>query len=154
LREERAAATPPSTPLPVIQIADLGLFTRWTALGSGILFTYPQIATIAGVQGLLVYALSSSLPLLIFGALGPIIRRKCPEGFVLTEWTRQRYGAVAGLFLSACTLITIFLYMVAELSALQQIVTLLTGLNGLPVVIVECAVTTIYTCKNTLLLLQ
>jgi Na+/proline symporter len=94
-----------------------------------------------------VYALASSLPLLIFGALGPIIRRKCPEGFVLTEWTRQRYGAVAGLFLSACTLITMFLYMVAELSALQQIVTLLTGLNGLPVVIVECAVTTIYTCR-------
>ncbi|CAN9266972.1 unnamed protein product [Alternaria alternata] len=116
-----------------------------TALGSGILFTYPQIATIAGVQGLLVYALSSSLPLLVFGALGPIIRRKCPEGFVLTEWTRQRYGAIGGLFLSVCTLITMFLYMVAELSALQQIVTLLTGLNGLPVVIVECAVTTIYT---------
>jgi len=99
------------------------------------------------VQGLLVYALSSSLPLLVFGALGPIIRRKCPEGFVLTEWTRQRYGTIGGLFLSVCTLITMFLYMVAELSALQQIVTLLTGLNGLPVVIVECAVTTIYTCK-------
>lgn len=99
------------------------------------------------MQGLLVYALSSSLPLLVFGALGPIIRRKCPEGFVLTEWTRQRYGAIGGLFLSVCTLITMFLYMVAELSALQQIVTLLTGLNGLPVVIVECAVTTIYTCK-------
>jgi Na+/proline symporter len=99
------------------------------------------------VQGLLVYALSSALPLLIFGALGPIIRRKCPEGFVLTEWTRQRYGVVAGLFLSVCTLITMFLYMVAELSALQQIVTLLTGLDGLPVVIVECVVTTIYTCK-------
>ncbi|KAL5114933.1 hypothetical protein ACEQ8H_007180 [Pleosporales sp. CAS-2024a] len=116
-----------------------------SALGSGILFTYPQISTIAGVQGLLVYSLSSALPLLIFGALGPIIRRKCPEGFVLTEWTRQRYGAIAGLFLSACTLITIFLYMVAELSAVQQIVNLLTGLNGLPVVIVECIVTTIYT---------
>ena len=35
--------------------------------------------------------------------------------------------------------------MVAELSALQQIVNALTGLNGLPAVIVECAVTTIYT---------
>ncbi|KAF2000782.1 hypothetical protein P154DRAFT_522372 [Amniculicola lignicola CBS 123094] len=116
-----------------------------TALGSGILFTYPQIATICGVQGLIVYALASALPLLIFGYLGPIIRRKCPEGFVLTEWTRQRYGAVAGLFLSLCTLITIFLYMVAELSALQQIITALTGLNGLPAVIVQCAVTTIYT---------
>ncbi|KAF1841347.1 uncharacterized protein K460DRAFT_369380 [Cucurbitaria berberidis CBS 394.84] len=121
------------------------------ALGSGILLTYPQIATIAGVQGLLVYALASSLPLLIFGALGPIIRRKCPEGFVLTEWTRQRYGVVGGLLLSACTLISMFLYMVSEISAMRQIVNLLTGLNGLPVVIVQCAVTTIYTCKGALI---
>lgn len=36
--------------------------------------------------------------------------------------------------------------MVAELSALQQIISALTGMNGLPAVIVECAVTTIYTC--------
>ena len=73
------------------------------ALGSGILLTYPEISTIAGVQGLVVYTLSSSLPLLVFGALGPMIRRKCPEGFVLTEWTRQRYGIVAALYLSAMT---------------------------------------------------
>lgn len=76
---------------------------RFTALGSGILFTYPQIAAIAGVQGLVVYSLSSGLPLLIFAALGPIIRRKCPEGFVLTEWTRQRYGIITALYLSALT---------------------------------------------------
>ena len=35
--------------------------------------------------------------------------------------------------------------MIAELSALQQIITALTGLNGLPAVIVECVVTTVYT---------
>ena len=74
-----------------------------TALGSGILFSYPEISTIAGVQGLIVYTLSSSLPLLIFGFLGPIIRRKCPQGFVLTEWTRQRYGVVTALYLSLLT---------------------------------------------------
>jgi hypothetical protein len=73
------------------------------ALGSGILFTYPQISTIAGVQGLVVYALASALPLLIFGYLGPIIRRKAPDGFVLTEWTRQRYGTVTALYLSFFT---------------------------------------------------
>ena len=44
-------------------------------------------------------------------------------------------------------LVTLFLYMVAELSALQQIVNALTQLNGLPAVIVQCAVTTIYTCE-------
>lgn len=117
-------------------------------LGSGILQTYPQIATVAGVQGVVVYALSSALPLLIFAYLGPIIRKKCPEGFVLTEWTKQRYGIVAALFLSAMTLITLFLYMVAELSAVQQIINSLTGLDGLPAVIVECVVTTIYTCMS------
>ena len=42
-----------------------------------------------------------------------------------------------------------FLYMVAELSAMQQIVTELTGLDGLPVIIVQAVVTTIYTCKLT-----
>lgn len=48
-------------------------------------------------------------------------------------------------------MITLFLYMVAELSALQQIITALTGLDGLPAVLVECIVTTIYTCKRILL---
>ncbi|KAJ9160511.1 Urea transporter [Coniochaeta hoffmannii] len=116
-----------------------------SALGSGILFSYPQLATLAGVQGLVVYSLASALPILIFAALGPIIRRKCPEGFVLTEWTRQRYGIVAALYLSFMTLVTLFLYMVAELSAVGQVITALTSLDGLPVIIVECVVTTIYT---------
>ncbi|EFY88579.1 urea transporter [Metarhizium acridum CQMa 102] len=95
-----------------------------SALGAGILFSYPELATITGVQGVIIYALASALPMLIFGALGPIIRRKCPEGFVLTEWTRQRYGTVAMFYLSFMTLVTLFLYMVAELSALGQVVTL------------------------------
>lgn len=117
------------------------------ALGSGILFAYPELATIAGVQGMIVYALASSLPILVFGFLGPIIRRKCPEGFVLTEWTKQRYGTVTMLYLSFMTLVTLFLYMVAELSAIGQVVNALTSLDGLPVIIVQCVITTIYTCK-------
>lgn len=86
--------------------------------------------------------------MLLFGALGPIIRRKCPEGFVLTEWTRQRYGTVAMLYLGFLTLVTLFLYMVAELSALGQVIGALTGLDKLPVIIVQCVVTTIYTCES------
>ena len=99
------------------------------------------------MQGVVTYAIASAAPLMIFAVLGPIIRQKCPEGFVLPEWTRQRYGVAAAIYLSALTLITMFLYMVAELSALGQVVTALTGLNGLPVIIVQCAVTTIYTCE-------
>jgi Na+/proline symporter len=77
-----------------------------------------------------------------------VIRRKCPDGFVLTEWTRQRYGVVTALYLSFFTLVTLFLYMIAELSAIGQVVTLLSGLDGLPAIVVECVVTTIYTCLS------
>ena len=47
---------------------------------------------------------------MVFGFLGPIIRKKCPEGFVLTEWTRQRYGIITALYLSflTCVCWTIF----------------------------------------------
>ncbi|KAF4966033.1 hypothetical protein FSARC_6233 [Fusarium sarcochroum] len=116
-----------------------------SALGSGILFSYPELATISGVQGMMVYALASSLPMLIFGYIGPIIRRRCPEGFVLTEWTRQRYGVITMLYLSFMSLVTLFLYMVSELSAIGQVIQALTGLDPLPVMIVQCVVTTIYT---------
>ncbi|KAF5022309.1 hypothetical protein F66182_5638 [Fusarium sp. NRRL 66182] len=116
-----------------------------SALGSGILFSYPELATIAGVQGMLVYAFASALPMLLFGFIGPVIRRRCPEGFVLTEWTRQRYGVITMLYLSFMSLVTLFLYMTSELSAIGQVVQALTGLDPLPVMIVQCVVTTIYT---------
>jgi len=83
------------------------------------------------------------------------------------KWTMQRHGMVTALYLNSLDvgdgfygcktncrqflfrLVTLFLYMVAELSALQHIVYTLTGLRGLSAVVVECAITTIYTCKYT-----
>jgi Na+/proline symporter len=50
------------------------------------------------------------------------------------------------------TLFTLFLYMVSELSAIGQVIALLTGIDGLPVLIVECVITTIYTCMSMALL--
>lgn len=94
----------------------------------------------------MVYALSTSLPLLLFAALGSLIRKKTPEGFVLTEWTRQRYGRIAMLYLSFASLVTLFLYMTAELSAIGQVVASLTDVNELPVMIVQVVITAIYTC--------
>jgi hypothetical protein len=105
----RFSPCPAFNPLKVSDDADSSSLLVNSGLGSGVLFSYPQIATIAGVQGLVVYALSSALPLLVFAWLGPIIRRKCPEGFVLTEWTRQRYGVITALYLSALTYVTLCL---------------------------------------------
>ena len=87
---------------------------EYLAMGSAILFTYPEIATIAGLHGLLVYALCSAIPILAFAYLTPIIRKKAPDGFVLTEWVRQRYGPIAGLWLSFLTFVVLRLDVYAQ----------------------------------------
>lgn len=69
-------------------------------MGSSILMSYPEIGTIAGVQGALTYAASSALPLLVFPILAPIIRKKLPEGFILTMWVKERFGIVVSLYLT------------------------------------------------------
>lgn len=47
--------------------------------------------------------------------------------------------------LTTIRLLTLFLFMVSELSGMQQVITTLTGINGLVVVIIEVVVTAIYT---------
>ncbi|VEU21628.1 DEKNAAC102724 [Brettanomyces naardenensis] len=114
-------------------------------MGCGILTTYAQVANIAGIQGLLVYAITACLPIILFAFFGPMIRRRCPDGFVLTEWCYHRFGIITCLYLSAFTILTMFLFMVSELTAIDQAINSLTGLDATPCIVVECVVTTIYT---------
>ena len=72
-------------------------------MGSAILFSYPEISTFVGLQGLLTYAACSALPLMAFAFLGPIIRKKLPDGFILTEWVRFRYGIIATTYIGFLT---------------------------------------------------
>lgn len=114
-------------------------------MGVGILTTYTQIANIAGIQGLMVYVLAGAFPIVCFSFFGPLIRRRCPDGFVLTEWCTRRYGPLTALGLSASTVLTLFLFMVGELTAIGDAISALTGIKPTPCIVIECVVTTIYT---------
>lgn len=116
-----------------------------SGLGCGVLSAYPQIANIDGLHGLLVYALAGGLPMFLFAFLGPIIRKKTPNGFVLTEWVFHRFGLLTGWYLGACTILTVFLFMVSEVASLKYAIETIAGIKALPVIIIECVVTTIYT---------
>lgn len=116
-----------------------------SALGCGVLSAYPQIANIDGLHGLLVYALAGGLPMFLFAFLGPLIRKRTPNGFVLTEWVFHRFGLLTGWYLGACTILTVFLFMVSEVASLKFAVETIAGIDALPVIIVQCVVTTIYT---------
>lgn len=114
-------------------------------MGTGILTTYSEIANIAGIHGLLVYTITGAIPLFLFSFFGPMIRKRCPDGFVLTEWCRFRYGVITASALSLCTILTMFLFMVSELTAIQMAIESLTGISATPCLVVECVVTSIYT---------
>ncbi|KAL7268534.1 hypothetical protein RUND412_008838 [Rhizina undulata] len=73
-------------------------------MGSSILFAYLEIRTIAGIQGAVVYFATSALPLLAFPLLVPILRKKSPDGFILTMWVQKRYGIIASLYQGASSL--------------------------------------------------
>lgn len=116
-----------------------------SALGCGVFAAYPQIANISGLHGLLVYAITGALPMFVFAFLGPIIRKKTPNGFLLTEWVFHRYGLICGWYVSACTILTVYLFLVSEVSSLKFCIETMTGVKAIGVVIVEAVVTTLYT---------
>ena len=116
-------------------------------LGAGLQLTYPEVA-VYGLQPLLTYSLAASLPLLTFPPLAAQLRKKCPEGFVLTEFIRVRFGVIAGLFLSLCSVVTLYVFMLSEISSIYQVIQSLTGFEGTEVlipVVIEIIVTILYT---------
>lgn len=115
-------------------------------MSSSVLFGYPELGTIAGVLGATVYALASALPLLSFAYFGSIIRKRAPKGFVLGEFILNRFGLYASLFYAVMSLVTMFIYLVAELTAIGEVISTMAGVGIVPAMVCECVFTAVYTC--------
>ncbi|OCL00790.1 uncharacterized protein K441DRAFT_599705 [Cenococcum geophilum 1.58] len=115
------------------------------SLGASVFYTYPQLGTVAGIAGITIYAVASSVPILSFAYFPPIVRESLPEAELFTQWVQWRYGTAVHVWVSALTLVTLFVFAIAELASISQVITALTGLDGLPALILECLFTSIYT---------
>ncbi|KAG9294088.1 hypothetical protein G9A89_015498 [Geosiphon pyriformis] len=114
-------------------------------LGSSVFFAYPELATIAGLLGVVIYALTSVIPLFLFAWLGPIMRRKCPRGFTLTQFIRERFGRVNQIYVSLMSMAYMFCYMISELSSIGLVLMTLTNVDKLAPIVVLVVTTTLYT---------
>ncbi|CAI2165558.1 14386_t:CDS:2 [Funneliformis geosporum] len=125
----------------------VALAANWFAssIGSSILYAYPEVGTIAGLLGVFMYAFGSVVPLFVFAWLGPLVRKKSPEGFTLTQFTLERFGRVNQIYISLMSMAYMFSYMISELSAVGNIINLLTGLDKYAPVIIIALIATIYT---------
>lgn len=91
------------------------------------------------------YAFGSIIPLFVFAWLGPLIRKKCPEGFTLTQFVLERFGRLNQIYVSLMSIAYMFCFMISELSAVGNILVTLTGVDKLAPVICIAIVTTLYT---------
>ncbi|WFD24188.1 hypothetical protein MEQU1_002885 [Malassezia equina] len=126
------------------------LALNWIAsnMSSSLLESYPQMALIpgAGLFGLAAYSFATIAPVWTFGLLGPLIRRVCPDGFTLSEYTRRRFGWPVGVFSALVFIGFMFCFMIVELNTYGLIVqTIVPSMSKIIPPLIIAITTTIYT---------
>jgi SSS family solute:Na+ symporter len=117
----------------------------WILYGTTEMGATPQLSWL-GVMG---YSTASSFPAVVICWLGPMVRARSTEAFSTTDFGLQRYGRVMQISIAAISVFYMFIFIVAELTAISNIFALLTGNNskiyGIGITIAIGVFTIIYT---------
>ncbi len=98
-----------------------------SAMGAWILFSPPEVGATSGIAGILGYCVGQAAPSGLFASLGRRIRGLMPQGHGLNEYVLHRFGNAMYLLVLAIALFYMFIYLVAELTAIAKAVELLAG---------------------------
>jgi len=96
-----------------------------SSLGAWILFSPAQAATWGGLAAVIGYALGSMAPRVVMIPLGQRMRALMPRGHSLTEFLMARYGRSMYALALLIMLFYMFIALVAEMTAMAKLVTLL-----------------------------
>lgn len=123
----------------------IGLSFLASGMGAWILFAPPEVGAFVGPIALAGYALGAALPFVIFAMLGPLIRKRLPEGRSISEFAEQRFGRGLRRWVSLISVLYMLCFLAAELTAIGAITALLSDLNGQVVIIAVALTTLVYT---------
>ncbi|CAI5988363.1 unnamed protein product [Closterium sp. NIES-64] len=136
------------------------------AMGSWALFGPPSYCLYAGTLGMIMYAISAGLPIIIVAWFGAVIHRLVPSVVSMADYVRRRFGLVISLYVSALMLFNmgvaitadvISLYVsalmlfnmgvaiTAEYTAVGSLFTDIIGSKSLPIILVIGLVSLTYT---------
>lgn len=123
----------------------LGLSFLASGMGGWILFAPPEVGALVGPVALAGYAIGSALPFVVFAFCGPAIRRSLPRGRSIGEFAEACYGQTVRRYVALVSVLYMVCFLMAELTAIGSITSLLSSVNG-SIAIIGVAVTTlIYT---------
>ncbi|HIQ54390.1 MAG TPA: sodium:solute symporter, partial [Pseudomonas pachastrellae] len=123
----------------------IGLSFLASGMGGWILFAPPEVGALVGPLALAGYALGAALPFALFAALGPAIRRALPQGRSIGEFAEHFYGPAVRRWVGLISLLYMSCFLIAELTAIGAITSMLSDINGNLVVVGVALTTLLYT---------
>lgn len=123
----------------------LGLSFLASGMGSWILFAPPEVGATVGPLALAGYAVGAALPFIVLGWCGPAIRRYLPAGRSIGEFAQACYGQGMRRWVALISILYMMCFLIAELTAIGSITSLLSGLNGAYAVVGVAVATLVYT---------
>ena len=123
----------------------IGLSFLASGMGGWILFAPPEVGALVGPLALAGYALGPALPFALFAVLGPAIRRALPQGRSIGEFAEHFYGPAVRRWVGLISLLYMSCFLIAELTAIGAITSMLSDINGNLVVVGVALTTLLYT---------
>ncbi|MPZ99125.1 MAG: sodium:solute symporter [Dehalococcoidia bacterium] len=116
-----------------------------SGLGAWVLFAVPEVGAFVGLVGIVGYALAVAAPVFAFALIGPRMRQAVPRGHTLTEFVGARFGRPFQVYVIGISILYMFFFVTAELTAVGAVTAILSGLDARVTVLAVAAATVAYT---------
>jgi len=123
----------------------IGLSLFASGMGIWLLFSPAEVGYYGGFWDVLGYSLSAATPFLLLAYVGPMIRRKLPDGVTLADFVRMRIGRRMQVYVGIISVLYMFTFLFAEFLAIGKAMELLAGMKPLYPILLVAAVTAAYT---------
>jgi len=123
----------------------IGLSLFASGMGIWLLFGPSEVGYYGGFWDVTGYAISSATPFLLLAFIGPMIRRKLPDGVTLADYVRMRIGRPMQIYVGIISILYMFTFLFAEFTAVGKAMAILAGMTPLIPIIFVALVTAAYT---------
>ena len=109
----------------------IGLSLFASGMGIWILFGPSEVGYWGGFWDVVGYAISAATPFLLLAYVGPMIRRRLPNGVTLADYVRMRIGRPMQIYVGIISVIYMFTFLFAEFTAIGKAMFVLSDMDPL-----------------------
>ncbi|GMF56718.1 unnamed protein product [Phytophthora fragariaefolia] len=102
-------------------------------IGAGTLFSYPEIGVDAGSWGVIGYALSGVVGMMVLALVGPYTRSALGENVTMTDVVSHRFGYIMQVYVGFISMFYQFICLASEYTCIAQLTTMMSP-NAHPIV--------------------